>query len=182
MVPEVLAHAGEVLDEWDVERFQGGGRTDAGEHEELRGLEGACGEDDFLVGRDGLSGRAGGDVHACRSFGGVEDDVVGESVFVHVQIGSIDGRLEVGGFGGGALVAIGVDGGRAVGSTDQSPAGEAVDGCLSNRFESGNDPGAEGVVVPAKGDLHWGGFGGQGIGVLDVGAVRLRELWRRVLR
>lgn len=182
MVPEVLADAGEVLDEWDVQGFEGGGGADAGEHEELGGLEGACGEDDFLGGGDDLRGRAGGDVHACRSFGRVEDDVVGQSVFVHVQIGPVGGWLEVGGFGGGTLVAVGVDGGRAVGGTDQFPAREAVDGCLSNRLESRNDPGAEGVVIPAKGDLYWCGLGGQSLGILDIGAVWLRELGWRVLR
>ena len=103
-------------------------------------------------------------------------------MFVDVQIGSIGGGFEVGGFGGGTRVAIGVDRGRAVGSTDQFPAREAVDGCLSNRLESWNDPSAKGVVVPAKGDLQWGGFGGQSVGILDVGAVRLWELGWRVMR
>ena len=56
LVPEVLADAGEVFDERDGEGFEGVGGADAGEHEKLRGLEGACGEDDFLGGGDNLGG------------------------------------------------------------------------------------------------------------------------------
>jgi hypothetical protein len=49
-----LADAGEVFDEWDRVLFKGGFGADAGDHEELRGLEGACGQDDFFAGCDGV--------------------------------------------------------------------------------------------------------------------------------
>lgn len=66
----MLPDAGQVLDHRDVELLQVVCGPDAGEHEELRRVEGAARDDDFPPGRDGFPGarRAG----RAAAVGGVE--------------------------------------------------------------------------------------------------------------
>jgi hypothetical protein len=53
VVHEVLANAREVFDDGDAQLGEVGGVADAGELENLRGVEGAAGDDDFAPGEDG---------------------------------------------------------------------------------------------------------------------------------
>ena len=53
MVPHVLADAGGVFDYGDGEFLEGGCRAYAGDHKELWGLKGACGDDDFFSSAEG---------------------------------------------------------------------------------------------------------------------------------
>ncbi len=59
VIAEVLANAGQILDDGNVELLQVVGRTDTAEHQDLRGVECAAGDDDLASGAGGHLGSGG---------------------------------------------------------------------------------------------------------------------------
>ena len=94
LVLQVLAHAREVGDDGDGVLVEGGFGADAGDHEELRGLEGAGGEDDFFVGGEGELRAGLVDHDAGGGLVGVEEDALGEGLGEDLDGGLVDGLVE----------------------------------------------------------------------------------------
>ena len=127
VVREVLAHAGAVRYEGDGVGGEVRGGPDAGEHEELRGLEGAGGEDHLFGGGEDVGEAGGGDAHAGGGFVGVEEDLGGEGGGVDFDVRAVGHGVQEGGLAGGALLVGGRDGARAVLAAEQGAAVEVLD-------------------------------------------------------
>ena len=179
MVPHVLTHAREVFNDGDVVLLQGRFRTHARDHEQLRRLERARGDNDFFACGQGVVeglnaiGTRRGHQHA-RGRRAVEEDLLRQTVLVHDRRRSVlQRRLQETRLGRGAIAVPGVDAESRVRGSDQTPRIEARGHVHADVREPLLRPGAKGVDEVAEGNLQRSARRVEGAGVLLVGGIRV---------
>ncbi len=143
MVLQVLTDAGQVMDRVDPHRSQMVGVTDAGQLEQLGGVEGATGQD-HLTGGDG-TGDATGGVLDTDGAGSFEPDAVHMGAGDDIQVGPAHHRVQIG--PGGAEAAapmdVAVEAGKTLLLETVDVLGEGISG-LRGRLEEGAEQGVGG--------------------------------------
>ena len=135
VVLQVVAHAGQVLLDLDASLFQHLAVTDAGQFQQLRGVEGAAAEDD-LVGEDAVGLTLPLVLHA-HGLAVFNDDLRGVGASAHVQVLAVHDRVQVGASSGEALAAqdVAVEGSEALLAVAVDVVGEVVASLLDGLEE-----------------------------------------------
>ncbi|MDH6501180.1 hypothetical protein M2156_007399 [Streptomyces sp. SAI-149] len=140
VVLQVLADARQVVDDVDAERAQLLGVADAGELEQLRGVDGAAAEDD-LLGAHLLERPAAAPVLDADSLPALEEDAGDEGARGDGEVGTLPDGLQVG-LGGGepaSAVDVAVELGEAFLPVAVDVLGGRVAGLLGGLLEGGEE-------------------------------------------